>query len=407
VARILFPIGLILAFTLSAQAQTEYPRVEIFGGYSYASIERGGSVPRESAHGWAANASVNFHKYFGATADFAGQFGHTSVFPVCIDIFPPPPGCVERRAGLSTNQFLFGPRVTARTERVTGFGHVLFGASRMRVSSTTVAGLTLPAETETHFALGLGGGLDINAGRRFAIRVVQFDYIPVRRDRFSVRSWLDNVRVQAGVVIKLGGAERSSSAPGPSVRSQHYPRVEVFGGYSFMRVDGATFPTPEAAHGWATSASVNFHRYFGATAEIAGQYGDVEPQVFPEPIICLFVFPPHISCLGVARNFSNYQVLFGPRITGRTNRLTGFGHVLFGWNHIRGSGFDVGGFNQTRTDLAMALGGGLDVNIGRRLAIRVAQVDYVPVQTEIFSLRSFWLDNVRVQSGVVIKLGGR
>lgn len=204
-----FGLMVVLALTaaLSAQAQAEYPRVEVFGGYSYVNIDNigFGFVSRESAHGWAASASVNFHKHFGATADFAEQFGHTPVSPACIQIFPLPPGCVVRRPGFSTNQVLFGPRVTARVDRLTGFGHVLFGLNRTRISSSTVAGFTLQADTETQFALGLGGGLDINAGRRLAIRVVQFDYIPARRDRFSDSSWLDHVRLQTGVVVKFGG----------------------------------------------------------------------------------------------------------------------------------------------------------------------------------------------------------
>lgn len=402
---------LVLAAALPAQAQTEYPRVEVFGGYSYASIEPGfpksfDTFSHQNAHGWAASLSVNLHNHFGITADFAGQYGDARVpDPLILTPEPLPRPLVD--FNFSAHQFLFGPRIAARTNRVTAFGHALFGVNRSKVSSLALGIITIPGETETDFAMALGGGLDISIGKHVSIRAVQVDYLPVRDDGdVGNPLWLDNIRLQTGVVIKLGsGGGPPSSTATPSVPTRRYPRVEVFGGYSFMRVEGAAFPTPEAGHGWVTSANVNFHKLFGATAEVAGQYGDAGPHQLPEGSLCITTFPAPISCLGVAKSFSAYQFLFGPRVTRRTGRFTGFGHTLFGWNHIRGSGFDVGGFRQSRTDFAMALGGGLDINAGRRFAIRVAQVDYVPVRVGGF--RSVWLDNVRVQSGVVIKLGGR
>jgi len=55
---------------LSVCAQTDYPRVEVFGGYSYAHIQGApllqSHLIREDSHanGWAFAVSGNFHKNF-------------------------------------------------------------------------------------------------------------------------------------------------------------------------------------------------------------------------------------------------------------------------------------------------------------------------------------------------------
>lgn len=196
-------VGLIVFVGLSAQAQNDYPKVELFTGYSYANTDLPhftSVVPRMHAHGWALSISGNLRKYFGITADFAGQYGEGDV-----EAFFETTGRLEsRRINFSNHQFLFGPRITGRTERVNAFAHALFGAVHMRSSGFSVPfviGL-VRITPETHFAMGFGGGVDVNAGRRFAIRVFQVDYIPVRWGRAF---WLQNVRAQGGIIIKFGG----------------------------------------------------------------------------------------------------------------------------------------------------------------------------------------------------------
>ena len=211
---LLIAAGLILATGI--QAQESYPRVEVFGGYSYAGLDATGFrgfANREVAHGWAASISRNLHKNFGFTADFAGQYGTASdaliiVAPpgqVCLTVFPPPPGCFELvDIDFNTQQFLFGPRFTFRRERVTAFAHALFGVNRAHVSGFVANQNTFPSVSETDFAMGYGGGLDINAGKNIAIRLFQVDYVPVRTGLFGI-PWRHNLRVQAGVVFKFGG----------------------------------------------------------------------------------------------------------------------------------------------------------------------------------------------------------
>jgi hypothetical protein len=98
-------------------------------------------------------------------------------------------------------EFLFGPQFAYRTPRVTFFTHALFGGLR-QVASTPVS---LPSSSanvsvsETSFLMGFGGGMDINAGRHFAIRLVQSDWLPDHNN--GVWS-TDAIRMGFGVVVK-------------------------------------------------------------------------------------------------------------------------------------------------------------------------------------------------------------
>jgi hypothetical protein len=84
---------------------------------------------------------------------------------------------------------LIGPQFTVRGKGATGFAHVLVGGVRS-------------IEGGNHFAGALGGGVDINAGKRVAIRVFQFDYIPNTSGHGS------SVRLGLfGIVIKLAQQE--------------------------------------------------------------------------------------------------------------------------------------------------------------------------------------------------------
>ncbi len=173
--RLIFSLGLLLLVATPASAQ-DYPKGEVFGGFSLFSIGNGG---RENLYGLQTSISGNFHRNVGFTANLGGQF--------------------KSIAGISlqTYELLLGPRFTARTERVTGFGHTLVGVAVARASGGGFS------ETETGFALGFGGGVDVNASDRVAIRVFQFDWIPTRFDS----EWsFTNVRLGVGVVFKWGGS---------------------------------------------------------------------------------------------------------------------------------------------------------------------------------------------------------
>ena len=169
---ILGTIGLLL-ISIPGWAQESYPKAEVFGGFSISSIAAGSPSTRTSFYGWQTSVNGNLHRRLGIVGDFGGQY--KSIAGI----------------GISNYQFMFGPQLSARQEKVTPFVHALFGASR-----TSALGLS-----STNLGLGIGGGLDLNVSDRLAIRVPQFDWTPVRAGGV----WNTNIiRIGIGLVFKAG-----------------------------------------------------------------------------------------------------------------------------------------------------------------------------------------------------------
>ena len=156
-----------------AAAQTENaPALEVAVGPSL--LRNGVTAPNFSLYGgWQAEATGNFNKHVGLTADFSGEYRSIS------------------GTRISQYHYMFGPRFVARSNRMSAFTHVLVGAGSLRGGGDSANGL----------ALGVGGGLDLNAGSRIAIRIVQADYLPTRVSNM----WFHDFRLGFGVVFKFGG----------------------------------------------------------------------------------------------------------------------------------------------------------------------------------------------------------
>jgi opacity protein-like surface antigen len=167
--KIAWLLALALCSAGSAQARPdEHPTVELFGGPSL--MRNGVTAPSFSLYGgWQAQGSYNFNSHFGMTTDFGGQYRSISGTRV------------------SQYEYLFGPRVMTRIQRVKLFGHGLVGANTFRVSGQSTTG----------FAAGVGGGLDYEVSRHFAVRVIQADYL---RTRLS-NAWFHDARIGVGVVF--------------------------------------------------------------------------------------------------------------------------------------------------------------------------------------------------------------
>ncbi|MFY9573085.1 MAG: hypothetical protein WAV20_16925, partial [Blastocatellia bacterium] len=137
---------------------------------------------REGMHGVGFSVAGNVTKNFGVVGDFSY---HKKEF----EVFGP-------NIKFSTFNFLFGPRFTARGNRVEGFAHALVGGISRKLEDF---------DSDVDLALGAGGGVDIKVGRNFAVRLVQLDYIPFRdRDLFTGdKVWRHNLRVGAGVTFRL------------------------------------------------------------------------------------------------------------------------------------------------------------------------------------------------------------
>jgi opacity protein-like surface antigen len=150
------------------------------------------------------------------------------------------------------------------------------------------------------------------------------------------------------------------------------PQVEVFGGFSYLRADVGGADLNQK--GWNFSVTENVNDWLGGVADFSGHYG-------------------HEAGL----NVNDHTFMFGPRFSYRKNSsFTPFAHVLLGG--MRASRGYIG-ISQPATDFAAAFGGGLDVKVHDKIAIRIIQAEYVV--TPYFGLRQ---DNMRLSAGIVLQL---
>lgn len=190
---VLFPATLALA-------QTDYPKAELFGGYSYFNADGGDVLDRQNFNGWGASITGNINRVVGITAQFAGEYGSVNV-----DV---PVGRTTARASADFRAygFLFGPEFSYRSPKARVFFHPLVGGLHSKVSggSVNVGGTTVPvpelSESATDFGWAVGAGVDLAAHRLIAIRLFQFDYVGQKSDPIG-----NHFRIATGIVFRLGG----------------------------------------------------------------------------------------------------------------------------------------------------------------------------------------------------------
>lgn len=169
-------LAILLMGALPLLAQDEFPRVQVFGGYSYVSADTNALSGRQSLNGWNAQGNVNFNKWLGLTADFGGYYGSPS------------------HVTIHDYSFLFGPTLTYRTEHVAPFFHALFGGNHINAAALGGSG------GNTAFAMAFGGGLDLPISEHFGVRLAQVDWL--RTQHFSTSQ--NNVRFSTGIMFNFG-----------------------------------------------------------------------------------------------------------------------------------------------------------------------------------------------------------
>jgi hypothetical protein len=156
-------------FSFSAAAQ-DY---DFFGGYQFTH-----SDPNVNANGWNISVTEYANSWFGVKGDFSGAYKsranlHTFMFGPVFALHRPVSGMVAEASG-------------HKAETVTPFAHVLVGVAYLSDGGS-----------DTGLSMGVGGGLDVNVNQRFAVRIVQADWLPFRRGSDWVKQ---NARVSAGLV---------------------------------------------------------------------------------------------------------------------------------------------------------------------------------------------------------------
>jgi opacity protein-like surface antigen len=204
-----------LAPAALAQSGDDYHKVEVYAGYSLGRFETnvnsasftssGGTqtfsnlcstttgdeigpnfqkffCERRNFNGFDASITYNVTKYVGIKGDLTGHFKSEAF----VDKFTPP-GVTQTVSNKERlYNFLGGVQVknNAKTASFKPFAHALVGMARYTNRQQQTLDLfpqfnfTIE-DRMTSFAMKLGGGLDIRAGKRIDIRVFEFDYNPV------------------------------------------------------------------------------------------------------------------------------------------------------------------------------------------------------------------------------------
>jgi hypothetical protein len=74
--KVLIAVSLVLLVPLATMAQQEYPKAEIFGGYSFFRA----NPDKVNLQGWDASVTGNITNWFGVEGDFSGHYGSPRVF---------------------------------------------------------------------------------------------------------------------------------------------------------------------------------------------------------------------------------------------------------------------------------------------------------------------------------------
>ena len=198
-----------------AQGTDEYNKVEFYGGYTHNRVDTGINDDdpdfddiideREGFNGFEASVTGNVHKYVGLKFDVSGAYRSDNFTS----------GVITGDVDSSIYNFLGGVQIKDNRKdagAVKPFAHFLAGAAHQRVNVNSpglnaLIGVNSFETSDTSFALGIGGGVDIRVHPRVDIRAIQFDYNPVFSGDQTIQGQTftgqtqHNFRIGAGIVI--------------------------------------------------------------------------------------------------------------------------------------------------------------------------------------------------------------
>ena len=169
--------------------------------------------------------------------------------------------------------------------------------------------------------------------------------------------------------------------------AQDAPKVEVFGGYSYLNPHNG-----DDLNGWNASVTGNVNKWFGIKSDFSGYYES------------------YTTVGGAKVRVSDHFFLAGGQFTYRGNkRVQPFAHLLAGTVLLHSKATSVCAptvasclslVKISDTGFALVAGGGLDLSIAKHLALRLIQADYVYVRNNGFNDHAF-----RLSTGLVGRIG--
>jgi opacity protein-like surface antigen len=227
--------GIMIFLIAGIVGAQDFPKVEIFGGYSLMRIggndvgnllnavtldaPKGVATSRFFSKGFDASFTYNLNHRIGI--EVASQYNTNKImeFAGKVEQYPGDPVGYAYDAFLDINDFslMAGPRFASRKiERITPFAHVLFGLNRIAVTpSLKIDGQDYTGEftketgiekfSNAGFGFIAGGGVDVNMSKKIAVRPIQFDYLVGRHSRNNSDFMAHYIKFSFGLVVRLGG----------------------------------------------------------------------------------------------------------------------------------------------------------------------------------------------------------
>ena len=188
--------------TLAVAQDQPAPKWELFGGYSF--VYPGGDVHgllplgvspvssrlEANPRGVGASLTYDFNRWFGLTGDISGHWGSGET------------GLNSRIDDAGFYNLSLGPKITFRGAHFSPFLEALVGDHRLEPDAF---------HDIDRSGFMIGGGLDVNVTRHFALRLLRADYL-MSSYRYGPSTTtpttdLRGVRLQTGVVLMWGGEE--------------------------------------------------------------------------------------------------------------------------------------------------------------------------------------------------------
>jgi opacity protein-like surface antigen len=163
--RLTIICGLFLAVAFSTAAQ-DMPRVELFGGYTYARIFNTNS-DTSNANGIAGDIAFFPTKWLGIVGDFGGAWstGFTNTAGNFVS------------ASTTSVHYMGGPRLRFGNSRFTPYVQFLVGGVHRSQVMTGGSEGELIASPENSFAYTANGGVDLKLSHHFSVRLFQAGYL--------------------------------------------------------------------------------------------------------------------------------------------------------------------------------------------------------------------------------------
>ncbi|MBK5255011.1 MAG: outer membrane beta-barrel protein [Vicinamibacteria bacterium] len=179
---------------------------------------------------------------------------------------------------------------------------------------------------------------------------------------------MKNPVIAVGMMCLMAGTVAASDGHEEAV-----PKAQLFAGYSLARESGTN------AHGWASSLNFNVSRWLALGVETSGHYEKDH---------------------GASITKNSY--LFGPRLSKRGGKIVPFVYALAGIERTKGKvEFDDVSISAAENETAVALGGGLDIELSPRWALAF-EIDDLLVRSE-----GSTHGTLRFSAGIVLNIGER